>query len=332
MRPRRRARTLGPVGLVLAVLVYGGGHTFADFRSQANNAGNRVQAAPDFVAPTVQDSVIAKTAGGSEGYVRQAGLYHVYANVSDTGNPPSGIALVTADVSNVTAGLVAAPLVAGSYSVGGTSYSHRSGALTAGPALAEGPASYTVSTLDNDSNGGTEGGFSVVVDNTEPFASDVQVADGGGTVGQAEAGDTITYTFSEPVEPGSIVSGWDGSPTGVVVRLVNGGLLGDDEALVYDAEDLALPLGTLDLNRSDYVGGLLGGEVARFGASGTPSTMTMSGSTITVTLGSHSGQGALTAGGDATAAWTPSALPTDRAGNPSSLAGASETGADDREF
>lgn len=332
MKPRRKQAIVALTGFVLAALAYGGGFTFAVFSSQADNTGNRVQTAPDFVPPTVDRSAIAKSAGGTPGYIKQGGLYHVYAEVSDTGNPASGVGVVTADVSNVTTGLTTVPLVAGSYSVGGTSYNYRSAVLTAGVVLSEGSKTYSITATDNDLNGGTQGGFSVIVDNTQPSGSDVQ-APNAGTTGRAEAGDAIAYTFSELVEPDSILSGWDGSSTDVVVRLVNGGALGDDVVRIYDAADLLqLPLGTIDLKRSDYVGGLIGIEIARFGATGTASTMSMSGSTVTITLGTHSGQAALTAGASATATWTPSATPTDRAGNLGSTAAANETGSADKEF
>ena len=240
---------------------------------------------------------------------------------------------MTADVSNVTTGLTAVPLVAGSYSVGGTAYNYRSAVLTANLVLSAGSKSYAVDAADLALNGGTHGSFSVTVENTQPSGSDVQ-APHAGTNGKAEAGDTIVYTFSEPVEPDSILSGWNGSSTNVVVRLVNG-LNGtaDDEVVIFNAADLLqLPLGTIDLNRADDVGGAVGGETAHFGATGTASTMVLSGATITVTLGTHSGQPTMTGGGNATAVWTPSPSPTDRAGNLSSTAPASETGSADKEF
>ena len=104
-----------------------------------------------------------------------------------------------------------------------------------------------------------------------------------GTNGLAEQSDTLVLSFSEPVEPESILAGWSGAATNVVVRVNDNGLLGlpagNDAVQVWNAANsAALPLGTVDLGRSDYVAGLLGGNV-RFGASGTPSTMTMSGNT-----------------------------------------------------
>ena len=61
--------------------------------------------------------------------------------------------------------------------------------------------------------------------------------------------------------------------------------------------------------------------------------MVMSGNDVTITLGFASGSGSAgTAGGNGTAAWTPVATPTDRAGNLSSLGTANESGGADKEF
>ena len=147
--------------------------------------------------------------------------------------------------------------------------------------------------------------------------------------------------FSEPIEPASILAGWNGTATNVVVRLNDNGLLGlplgNDSVQIWNAANsAALPLGTVDLGRSDYVAGLLGGNV-RFGASGTASTMTMSGSTVTscsapTTRPRSSTRPARTAGGNGTATWTPVATPYDRAENTISTTAATESGAADREF
>ena len=52
------------------------------------------------------------------------------------------------------------------------------------------------------------------MDNTAPTATDVQTTNvGGGTNGKAETGDTITFTYSETLDPYSILAGWNGSST-----------------------------------------------------------------------------------------------------------------------
>ena len=260
---------------------------------------------------------------------------------ADTGNPASGIASVRANVSSVTTGATAVTLTAGSFSAGGVSYGYRSAPLNADAILAAGAKSFTVTATDNAANANTFAG-SVTVDNTAPKASDVQTTNvGGGTNGLAELGDSLILSFSEPVEPESILAGWSGAATNVVVRINDNVLLGlptgNDTLQIYNAANTtALPLGAVDLGRSDYVGGLLGGNV-RFGASGTPSTMSMSGNVLTVVFGTYNATivvdpARATAAGTGTAAWTPVATPYDRAANAMSTATASESGSADKEF
>jgi hypothetical protein len=334
---RRRLRAVAAVLAVAGLVPALAGVTLASFSAQTESAGAVVTAADDFLAPTVGATVIAKGAGGVTGFVRQSGAYHVYANVTDAGNPASGVQSVTADVSSLTAGATAVALSAGSWTAGGVTYSHRSAQLTVDAAASQGTKPYSIATLDNDGNSGTAPG-SVVVDNTPPAGADVQTANGGGgTVGRAEQGDTLTFTFSEEVEPGSVLAGWTGGATNVVLRLRNGGLLAllgnPDDAEVFDATDTTkLPLGTVVLGRQDYVLGLFGGELLRFGATGTASTMVKAGNSVAITLGTASGGPAQTALGNGTMTWTPSATATDRAGNPGSTAPATESGAGDREF
>lgn len=158
------------------------------------------------------------------------------------------------------------------------------------------------------------------IDNTAPTATDIQTANGTGTLYRPTTGDTVTYTFSEPVLPGSILSGWDGSATGVTVRLNNAGT---DTMTIYNAANTALlPLGSTTIG-TQYVTGN-----RRF----TGSTMVMSGNTITITLGTRAGGGVRTATVNVTMTWTPSATVTDLAGNPMSTVARVETGAADREF
>jgi hypothetical protein len=309
------------------------GGTFAAFTAETASPSNNVTAATDFRAPTIGAAAISRSATATPGHIKQAGTYSVYADVTDTGNPASGVAVVTADVSNVTTALTAVPMVAGSYTVGGVSYNYRSAPLVANAILSEGTKPFSITAVDSDTNSATRSDLSVDVDNTAPTGSDVQSANAGVTAGRPEATDTITFTYSEPIDPDSVLSGWDGSATNVVARLTNGVIV-NDTLRIYDPSDTTqLPLGVTDLGRNDYVGGVVAGVILRFGATGTPSTMTRSGNSITIVLGTASGSGtALTAGGNGTMSWPPSALATDRAGNAASSAAASESGGADKEF
>ena len=279
----------------------------------------------DVVAPSVSSTVISKTVLYVPGYIRQTGTYYVYANVTDGGCVPSGISTVTANVSTVTTGQTAVALVAGSFSVGGVSYTYRSASLTANTTLAEGAKAYTITSTDVATNSQTQSGYSVTVDNTRPTGTNVQTANGGATVGKPELGDTVTLTHSEMIDPQSVLAGWTGASTNVVVRIAHN--TGGDRVTIRDAANaVQLPLGSVNLIGLNYV------TVNRdFGATGTPSTMVQSGSTITITLGTASGVTG-TEAATGTMTLTPSATATDRAGNTCLTTVANETGAADVEL
>ncbi len=315
---------------LLLIALAGAGVRFsaASFSSGSANSGNAIGSHSDWRAPTASASVIAKATGGSAGHIRQGTSYHIYANVADSGNPASGTSSATANVSSITTGASAASLTAGSYSIDGTTYNYRSAALTANATLAAGSYSYTLSLADAAANSTTQSGFSVTADNTAPAAADVQTTNvTGGTLGKPELGDRLLLSYSEPVDPSSIISGWSGAAANVVVRITDGGILGNDVLTVRNAANAAqLALGSVDLRRRDYVT-----ATRDFGASGTPSQMVQNGSTIALTLGTPSGS-TTTAASAASILWTPSASATDRAGNTCSTTAATESGAADLDF
>jgi len=321
-RPALVAATLAAVLLGTAALARQS--VWGNFTSTTPNAGNTITAAADFRAPTASASAIGKTAGGIVGQIKKGGTYYVYANVSDSGNPASGVSSVTANVSSITSGSTAVALSAGSFSAGGVSYGYRSAALTAGSTLAAGSYSYSLTLTDVAGNSKTQTGFTVTVDNTAPTGTDVQIVNGGATAGLAEAGDKITFTYSSEIDPNSILSGWNSGSASVVVRLNNAT---NDTVTIYNAANTTqLPLGTVSLGRSDYTTANI-----TFGASGTASSMAMGGNTITITLGTQSAA-ATTASATGTMTWTPSASATDAAGNAGSTTAVTESGAADKEF
>jgi hypothetical protein len=321
--PRRRlaaAAAAAATGLVALAT----GVTFSAFTSATANGASSIAAAPDFRAPTVSAATIAKTTGYDPAFVKQAGTYYVYANVTDTGNPASGVASVTANVSALTPGQTAAPLAAGSFSAGGVAYNRRSAALTVRNPLAAGGLTCAIITTDAAANTQTTSGLGVTVDNTAPAAADVQTANLGSLVTTAQLGDTITFTTGEPLDPQSILAGWTGASTNVVVRLNNAA---SDTLQVFNPANTAqLPLGTVSLGSNAYVT-----ANRTFGLTGTPSTMVRSGNSIAVTLGTASGA-VSTAPADGTMTWTPATAAYDRAGNAMSATAKTETGAADREF
>jgi hypothetical protein len=280
---------------------------------------------PDNVPPSVSTTVVSKTTPYLPGFIRQAATYFVYANVTDGGCAPSGIATVRADVSTITTGSTAVALSAGAFTVGGVAYNYRSASLTANATLTAGAKAYTITSTDNAANGQTQTGYSVTVDNTQPAGSDVQIVNGGATAGKPEAGDSVTLTFSEIIDPESVLAGWTGAATDVVVRVANVG--GGDVVTIWNAANTAqLALGTIDTNGTQYVT-----ADRDFGATGTASTMVQSGATITITLGTPSGATG-TQGPPRAMDWMPVATATDRAGNACQTTVATESGAADVEF
>lgn len=316
-----------------ALFIAGLGVTLGDvwgaFTATNSNPTNSFAAATDFVAPSASGSVIGKTIGNTPGYIRQGGTYFVYANVADTGNPASGISTVRSNSSTITSGATASALSSGSFTAGSTSYNYRTASLTAAAILAEGAYSYSLTSTDVATNSRTQSGYTVIVDNTLAAASGIQSANGGSIVGRPQLNDTITFSFTEPVEPATILPGWTGTSTSTTVRINNNAAAtgGNDQLLVFNSANSAqLPLGSVNLGRTDYVS-----ANRTFGASGTQAAMTMSGNNVTVVLGTASANGT-TAAAAGSMIWTPQATPTDRAGNATSTTPITEGGAADREF
>jgi hypothetical protein len=164
---------------------------------------------------------------------------------------------------------------------------------------------------------------SITIDNTAPTATDVQAGNGGATQGRLQNTDWVRFTWSEPIAPGSVLSGWTGSSQAIQVRIAD--VPCNDQMDFYDAS------GTNRLNLTATAADLkLGGNFVTantiFNA-----TMTQSGNSITITLGSLV-SGAVTTAGVTTMTWVPSAGAKDAAGHPSSTALVTESGTADPDF
>ncbi len=85
-----------------------------------------------------------------------------------------------------------------------------------------------------------------MVDNTAPSATDIQTTNvGGGTSGRPETGDTVIYTFSEPMDPTTIKANWDGTSTAVTVNF--------NQNNPRDRLTTNVNLGTIDLGNDGWV-------------------------------------------------------------------------------
>jgi hypothetical protein len=312
---------------ILLGLVTLGGSVWAAFTAKSSSAGNSVTSAADWDPPTASSSAIGKTQGGIPGFIHQGGIYNVYANVTDNGKPASGVASVTANIATVATGQTAAPLAAGTFPIGAESDNYRTANLTANAVLTAGTYTYSLTSTDKGGRARTQTGYPVTVDNTVPAASDIQTTNKSGNIaGRPDIGDTVIFTFSEPIDPTSVLAGWTGVATNVVTRIDNNAPTNDRLAVYNSTNITQLPLGTVNLGRNDYVT-----AGASFGATGTASTMVMSGNTITVTLGTATA-GPSTALSTGAMIWSPSASAFDWAGNAETVTTKTETGTADKDF
>jgi hypothetical protein len=276
----------------------------------------------DTSPPVIGAAVIQKNAGGSVGAIRSGATYRVYASITDAG---SAITTATANLTTVTAGTTAAALTAGTWALQGVTYNYRSAVLTANGGLTAGAKAFSITATDSYAHTATTGGFSVTVDNTKPTAVSLTTTNkAGGTVGKAETGDSITFTYSEPMDPSTILAGWDGTAaTPVTVRLLNANGAGGDRIQVWDAANTTqLSLGTVRLGATGYTTTTI---------SFTNSAMTMTGGAVTIVLGTPSAPSTLAVVTSNTK-WSPSMAATDIAGNACQNTASNEPGAPDPEF
>ena len=320
---RRRSRR-GAAALVALVLSAGAGTAYAAWTATTGPPAATFSGAPDWSPPAVTATGIQKAGtnpGYSAGYVRPGGQYYVYARVTaDTGSPASGILTpggITANLAGLTTGQPSAALTSGSYTSQSASYNYRVGPFTVSAAAGSQP--YTVSARDVAGNSVTTPTQSVVVDGTAPTGADAQGVAVGGTPGKAETGDKLVLSFSEPIDPSSVILGWDGSSRNVAVRIVNGSKA--DTIEVWNGSSTIAPLGTITLPGKDYV---------KSSVDFTASPMALSGSTLTVTLGTTSGASNVTTGSSGPIGWVPTSSLYDRAGN--ALSSSTVTGSGDAEF
>jgi hypothetical protein len=173
------------------------------------------------------------------------------------------------------------------------------------------------------------------VDNSVLRGTDVQTANGGGTAGRLEAGDTITFAYSATLQPATVTSGWSGTALPVTVRLRDGAALGLGST--GDSLDVQRAGGTVNLGlvnlRGDY---LKSGSTVTFNASMTATTVTVNGvpqTRVTVTVGTLAGgKGLRTVTKAAAMTWAPSAAVLGTSGNACATTAVTESGALDREF
>ena len=297
----------------LAACVLAVSFSAASFTDSEQNP-QTVTAIADWTAPSAEASVITPTSGGTPGYLKSTKpSYYVYAKVSDSGSPASGISSVKANVNNLTSGQTAVTLTAGSYSVGGVSYNYRSASLTGGT-LTAGSKAYTLALADKAGNTGS-GEFSVNVLASFTASSFATTNVSGGNEGKPEKGDTAVFTYSSQPLPSSIVAGWSGAaPVSVTATITQSS--SNDTLTVSGAN-----LGTVEL-KGNYVS-----KTVSF----TSSSLTLEGSSIVLTLGTPSSSSSIEDdNANRAPVWKPSASAKDLAENACSAS--SVTSGKDRQF
>jgi hypothetical protein len=172
------------------------------------------------------------------------------------------------------------------------------------------------------------------VDNSPLRGADVQTTNGGKVAGRLDAGDKITYTFSQQVRPSTVATGWNGAATAVTLRLRDGLLVGGsskgDEFDVLRGGS-AVNLGSLAL-KENFVGPW---ATTLLTATMTLGTTTVNGatvSTVTLTAGAIIVGGVRTVNRASTTVWSPSSVVTDLTGRSCSNAPVTESGPSDREL
>ena len=161
--------------------------------------------------------------------------------------------------------------------------------------------------------------------NHAPSGTDIQATNGGATAGKLESGDYLRLTYSEAMAPGSILAGWTGASQAIRVNVADGG--------TTDTMDFTDSTGATRLNLVNAATDLsLAGNFVST-ATVFNATMSMSGTVVTITLGSLvSGAVNAAAAANGKMTWRPSALATDTAGIAALTTLVNESGANDKDF
>jgi hypothetical protein len=107
---------------------------------------------------------------------------------------------------------------------------------------------------------------------------DIQTTNGGTRSGEVEQNDTVTFTFTGAVDPTQILAGWNGSATAVTVRMTPSNTQDDGMVVLSGSGNQIDALGSVNLH-----GHYLSALTLFIG-----STMTATGNTVTIVLGTRS--------------------------------------------
>jgi peptidoglycan/xylan/chitin deacetylase (PgdA/CDA1 family) len=160
--------------------------------------------------------------------------------------------------------------------------------------LSDGQHSLTARATDDKGRSTTSSPLGINVLNTAPKAASIATANGGNAAGKVQTGDSITFNYTQNIDPKSVLSGWSGSSTPVQVQLSG---KKTTTTLSVTSGTTTLPLGSVDL----------GGVYLNSASVTWNATMVQTGTSIKITLGSiASGTISATAVKGGTVVWTPS--------------------------
>jgi chitinase len=228
-------RTLVVLAALLAAVAAAAGSQ-AVFTASAQNPGSGFATASDWVAPAV---TLTTPAAGS-------------ATSSTTPTLSGAAGTASGDATTVTVKIYSGssatgtPVQTKSAPVSAGAWTTAASTLTAGAYTAQ------ATQTDTAGNTGTSTANTFTVDTTKPTATAVVAANKtGGTAGKIESGDTVTFTYSEAIDPTSVWSGWNGSSTTVRVSFTNNST--NDSFTVLDSSSGAtVHLGSVTTN-GNYV-------------------------------------------------------------------------------
>ena len=261
----------------------------AAFTAHKTNAGNTISTAADWIAPAVTLTAPA------DGLVTKS---RTPALSGTAGTAAGDSATVTA---RIYAGATAGGTAVQTLTATGASW-------TATPtALADGTYTAQASQTDGGGNTGRSATRTFTVDTTAPKPVSVSATDGGTTPGRLGAGDTITFTYDDVIDPASVFPGWDGSSVAMQVHFANVSG-GDTFTLQTSAGATTINLESGVNTSADLVSGAVN-VTARMSRSA-------NGRSFAVVLDAPTGGRIVTTPNTAkNMAWTAKAGPVDRAGN-----------------
>ena len=260
----------------------------ATFTASAANSGASFATATKF-APTV---TLTAPANGS--YTKDTTPLITGTADTATGDSTTVTAMIYSGTSTTGTPLQTKTVSRGA----GTTWS------TTASTLAQGTYTVQATQTDTSGNTGTSDANTFTVDTRKPTAASITATNKtGGTAGKIESGDTLTYTYSEPIAASSVWSGWNGADTAVHIKFAGRG--NDTITVLTTADATSIKLGSVATN-GDYVT-----TTTTFNA-----TMAMSadGASVIVTLGTPTNVSSSASPGR-NMRWTPSAGVKDLAGN-----------------